>query len=121
MPLTHFSRTSTLAPLDTILAAVARPPMPLPMIIASYSISVGASVGKDATTSAGGQAVATALARTVAALAEVADGSIGTACYRACMFESIEAKSLVPFQPHCLTTATHERSHELMHRWDSRT
>ena len=39
---THFSSTSTLAPLATICVAVVRPPMPPPTMTASYSTSVGA-------------------------------------------------------------------------------
>lgn len=41
-PPTHFSSTTTLAPLEAICAAVDSPPMPLPMMTASYSMSVGA-------------------------------------------------------------------------------
>lgn len=38
----HFSSTTTLAPFAASCAAVESPPMPLPMITASYSMSVGA-------------------------------------------------------------------------------
>eukprot|EP00955_Chlamydomonas_euryale_P021831 230278-Chlamydomonas_euryale.AAC.5 len=41
--LTHFSSTSTLAPPATMRAAVASPPMPLPMMIASYTSAASAS------------------------------------------------------------------------------
>ena len=51
---THFSRTRTLAPLDTICDAVVKPPIPLPMMIASYSTSMGASVVRCATSDSGG-------------------------------------------------------------------
>ena len=39
----YFSRTTTLAPELAICVAVERPPIPLPMITASYTMSVGAS------------------------------------------------------------------------------
>ena len=39
----HFSSTTTFAPLAAICAAVDSPPMPLPMMTASYSTSVGAA------------------------------------------------------------------------------
>lgn len=59
---THFSSTSTFAPLAAMRAAVARPPMPLPMMTASYSTSVGASAGSCATSEAGGYVVCAAAA-----------------------------------------------------------
>ena len=36
----YFSNTSTLAPFSTNLAAVVSPPMPLPMTIASHTLSL---------------------------------------------------------------------------------
>ena len=39
---THFSSTTTLAPLAAIWQAVVSPPMPDPTMTASYSMSVGA-------------------------------------------------------------------------------
>lgn len=50
---THFSSTSTLAPLAAMRAAVVRPPIPLPMMTASYSTSVGACPCSGAAAGAG--------------------------------------------------------------------
>ena len=70
-PGAHLSSTTTLAPLTASWVAVVRPPMPDPMITASYSTSVGALSAEPALLAVallpGASGAATAAHRTAAA------------------------------------------------------